>query len=112
MSIMNKATGHFKAKMSGGLECLEVPEWEANVWFKPSATLKQTEAFVKLHQAGNTMEAMVEVLVQRALDQEGMPLFKSADKFELMNGVDPEIIISIATHILSFEPSQDEIAKN
>jgi len=112
MNIMSKATGHFKSKMNGGLECYEVKEWESKVWFKPSATIKQTEAVMKLHQEGKTMEAMVEVLIMRALDEEGAPLFKSADKFELMNGVDPTVITEVAGYILSFEPEQEDIAKN
>ena len=72
----------------------------------------QTEAVMKLHQEGKTMEAMVEVLIMRALDEEGAPLFKSADKFELMNGVDPIVITEVAGYILSFEPEQEDIAKN
>lgn len=112
MNIMSKATGHFKSKMNNGLECFEVKEWDAKIWFKPSATIKQTEAMMKLHQEGKTMEAMVEVLIMRALDEEGAPLFKSADKFELMNGVDPNVVIAIASHILNFEPDQEDIAKN
>lgn len=112
MNIMSKATGHFKAKMNGGLECYEVKEWDAKIWFKPSATIKQTEAVMKLHQEGKTMEAMVETLIMRALDEEGTPLFKSADKFELMNGVDPLVITEVAGYILSFEPEQEDIEKN
>ena len=58
------------------------------------------------------MEALVTVLIMRALDEEGKPLFKQADKFELMNGVDPEIVIRIANHILNTEPDAESAAKN
>ena len=112
MSVINNATKHFKEKLAGGLEWLEVPEWETKIYFKPSATLKQTEAVVALHGKGQVMEALVTVLIMRALDEEGKPLFKQADKFELMNGVDPEVVIRVANHILNTEPDAADIAKN
>lgn len=112
MSIINNATAHFKDKLAGGLEWVEVPEWNTKIWFRPSATLKETEAIVKLHQSGQVMEALATVLIMRALDEEGKPLFKQVDKFELMNSVDPEVVIRIASHIMNQEPSVDDISKN
>jgi hypothetical protein len=112
MSVMLNAQKHFKSKISGGLEKTEVPEWNTTVYFRPTATLKETEAVVKLHQSGQIMESLATVLVLRALDEEGNRLFKQVDMFELMNSVDPEVVIRVATDIMNSEPSQDEIAKN
>ena len=112
MSIINNATKHFKDKLANGLEWVDVPEWNSKVWFKPSANLKETEAVVKLHQSGQVMEALATVLIMRALDEDGNKLFKSADKFELMSSVDPEVVIRIASHIMNAEPTVDDIAKN
>ena len=67
---------------------------------------------VKLHQEKKVMEALVTVVIMRALNEEGKPLFKMVDKFELMNNVDPEVVIRVANHILNQEPKADEIAKN
>ena len=112
MSVINNATKHFKEKLAGGLESINVPEWDTNVYFRPSATLKQTEAVVALHGKGQVMEALVTVLLQRALDEDGKPLFKKADTYELMNSVDPEIVIRVANHILNTEPDAADAAKN
>lgn len=112
MNIINNATSHFKDKLANGLEWVEVPEWNTKIWFAPSANLKQTEAVVKLHQNGQVMEALATVLIMRALDEEGKSVFKTADKFELMNSVDPEVVIRVASHIMNQEPAVDDIAKN
>lgn len=112
MNAIQNATKHFKTKLANGLEWVDVPEWDTKVYFTPSATLKQTEEVVKLHQDKKVMEALVTVLIMRALNEEGKPLFKMVDKFELMNSVDPEVVIRVANHILNQEPKADEIAKN
>jgi hypothetical protein len=112
MSVILNAQKHFKSKLSGGLEKIEVPEWNTTVYFRPTATLKETEAVVKLHQSGQILESLATVLILRALDEEGKRLFKQADMFDLMNGVDPDVVIRVATDIMNSEPSQDDIAKN
>ena len=58
------------------------------------------------------MESLATVLILRALDEEGKRVFKQADMFDLMNAVDPDVVIRVATDIMNSEPSQDEIAKN
>lgn len=112
MSVILNAQKHFKSKLSGGLEKIEVPEWNTTVYFRPTATLKETEAVVKLHQSGKILESLATVLILRALDEEGNRVFKQADMFDLMNGVDPDVVIRVATDIMNSEPSQDDIAKN
>lgn len=112
MSVILNAQKHFKSKISGGLEKIEVPEWNTTIYYRPTATLKETEAVVKLHQSGQIMESLATVLILRALDEEGKRVFKQADMFDLMNEVDPDVVIRVATDIMNSEPSQDEIAKN
>lgn len=112
MSVIANAKGHFKTKLTDKLECLEVPEWKAKIYYKTSATLKQTEEVVALHRENKMAEALAQTLISRALNEDGSKMFTVADKFDLMNQVDPEVVTRVATHILNSEPSQEEVEKN
>lgn len=112
MSVINDAKKHFKTRLTDKLEWVECPEWNTKIYFKSSATLKQTEEVVALHRENKVAEALAQVLIQRALTEDGKHMFVGADKFDLMNNVDPEVVTRIATHILNTEPTADEVAKN
>lgn len=112
MSVIANAKGHFKTKLTDKLEMIEVPEWETKIYFKGSATLKQTEEVVALHRENKVAEALAAVLISRALHEDGKPMFTIADKFDLMNSVDPDVVTRVATHILNSEPDPQDIEKN
>lgn len=112
MSVIANAKGHFKTKLTDKLEWVDVPEWETKVYFKGSATLKQTEEVVALHRENKVAEALAQVLVSRALNEDGSKMFTIADKYDLMNNVDPEVVTRISTHILNSEPDPKDIEKN
>ena len=112
MSVIANAKTHFKTKLTDKLESIEVPEWKCKVYFKGSATLKQTEEVVALHRENKVAEALAAVLISRALKEDGSKMFTVADKFDMMNSVDPDVVTRIATHILNVEPVAEDIAKN
>lgn len=112
MSVIANAKGHFKTKLTDKLESVEVPEWDCKIYYKASATLKQTEEVVALHRENKMAEALAQTLITRALNEDGTKMFTIADKFDLMNSVDPSVVTRIATHILNSEPSQEEVEKN
>lgn len=113
MSVINNAKKHFKTKLTDKLEWLVVPEWDnAKVYYKPSANLKQTEEIVALYRENKVAEALVAVLISRALNEDKSKMFTMADKFDLMNNVDPEVITNVATHILESEPKAEDISGN
>ena len=112
MSVIANAKTHFKTKLTDKLESVEVPEWKCKVYFKGSATLKQTEEVVALHRENKVAEALAQTLVSRALNEDGTKMFTIADKFDLMNSVDPEVITTVASHILNSEPEAVDIEKN
>ena len=112
MSVINNAKVHFKTKLTDKLECIEVKEWDSIVYFKPSANLKQTEEIVALYRDNKIAEALVAVLLTRALNEDKTKMFTVADKFDLMNNVDPDTVTKVATHILNSEPDSEEIAGN
>ena len=112
MSVIANAKGHFKTKLTDKLEWVDCPEWDTKVYFKASATLKQTEEIVALHRENKVAEALAQVLISRALHEDGKKMFTTADKSDLMNNVDPEVVTRIATHILNSEPSAEDVEKN
>lgn len=112
MSVIANAKGHFKTKLTDKLESIEVPEWDTKIYFKGSATLKQTEEVVALHRENKMAEALAQVLISRALNEDGSKMFTVADKYDLMNNVDPNVVTRVATHILNSEPSAADVEKN
>ena len=91
--ILEKAKGHFKERLSAGMGTVEVPEWGTTIHFRP-LNLKERD---RIHQfaAKDSLEALVETLIVRALDADGKPIFKSVHRTELMREVDPEIIARV-----------------
>ncbi|MDH5528324.1 MAG: hypothetical protein OEY97_13620 [Nitrospirota bacterium] len=88
--ILEKAKGHFKERLAAGLGSIEVPEWGTTIHFRP-LNLRERD---RIHRfaAKDSLEALVETLIVRALDGDGKPLFKSVHRTEFMREVDPEII--------------------
>jgi hypothetical protein len=99
MSILNNATEHYKAQLSGDMRKIEVPEWESTIYFKPITSLADEQKVVKLHSEGKIIEGMIESLIQKACDADGKKLFKSADRVTMMHEVDPEVLMRIAGQI-------------
>lgn len=99
-TVLDKAKAHMREKLSVGLKGpIEVPEWECQVWFKPATTFFQESKVIELQQAGKTVEALVQTLINRALDADGKPLFNLASKQDLMRGVDPAVILKIISQM-------------
>ncbi|MFQ5510130.1 MAG: hypothetical protein ACE5FN_12480 [Leptospirillia bacterium] len=91
--ILEKAKGHFKERLSAGLGAIEVPEWGTTIHFRP-LNLRERD---RIHRfaAKDSLEALVETLIVRALDADGKPIFKSVHRTELMREVDPEVIARV-----------------
>jgi len=95
MSIINNASTHFKSVLAQDMKSVEVPEWEATLYFKPATSFAQEQGVIKLHSEGKMVEALVATLVNRSVDAEGNKIFKNADKVTLMNDVDPQVILRV-----------------
>ena len=94
--VLEAAKAHFKDILAQGLKGpIRVPEWDADIWYKPATTFQQESKIVELTSQGKTVEALVEALIMRALDAEGKPVFTRADKPELMRAVDPQVIMRV-----------------
>jgi hypothetical protein len=113
MSILDKATQHFRSKLDGSLEVIDVPEWEAKVYYYPTTPLRDESSILKLQNEGKTVEALVQSLIVKCRNADGTRMFVPADRVQLLNEVDPKVIIKIASAINGVDrDSVDDIVKN
>ena len=61
---------------------------------------------------GKKGEAIIQALIERALDADGNRIFRQVNRLELMKQVDPEIISRIVSDMSSDEESLDDMEKN
>lgn len=97
--ILEKATAHFRNKISGSMRKIHVDEWDCDIWVRNSSTLKEEAKILELSQQGKTVEALVESIITKARNEDGSKVFNMADKITFMNEVDPNVIIKIASEI-------------
>lgn len=112
--VLDRATAHFRSKITGEMKKITVPEWECDIWFKSANTLKEESKLVELAQQGKTVEALVETLIIKARNQDGTKMFTPLDKVVFMNEVDPNVLIRVVSEIngVSALQSLETEAKN
>jgi hypothetical protein len=112
-TVKQKALAHFKQKISGDLFKYHVEEWKADVYYRATANMATESRIMALTAQGKTAEALVESIVLKSLDQDGNRLFQNADKVELMQQCDPNVIVRLATKLNNANAvSQEEVEKN
>ena len=99
------------------LVAIPVPAWNTTVYFWPDMTLSERrEIFMLAKQKGDEtildLEAMAITLIVRARDKEGKRLFSKAERMELMNEYDPEVITQIVSAMNSPVPNVEDAEKN
>tara|TARA_R110000803_G_scaffold32757_2_gene71990 strand:+ start:2397 stop:2738 length:342 start_codon:yes stop_codon:yes gene_type:complete len=111
-NVINNITGHFKEKLAGGLNKITVPEWKTDVFYKGAYPFAVESKIIALQQKGQTVEALVESLILKALDPEGKPLFAKFDKNTLMNEADPAVLLRVCAELNNATSDYEEVAKN
>lgn len=99
------------------LVAIPVPAWNTTVYFWPDMTLSERrEIFMLAKQKGDEtildLEAMAITLIVRARDKEGKRLFSKAERMELMNEYDPEVITQIVSAMNSSVLTVEDAEKN
>jgi hypothetical protein len=113
-SVIDKAAAHYRAKISGAMKKIAVPEWDCDIWFKEAHTLKDEAKLVELAQQGKTVEALVETLIIRGRNEDGTKMFNMVDKPVFMNEVDPNVLVRVVAEIngVTSLSSLEEAEKN
>jgi hypothetical protein len=112
--VLDKATSHFRERLSGELKSINVPEWDCKIFFKDVNTLREESKIVELAQQGKTVEALVQTLVIKARNEDGTRMFTEVDKVTLMNEVDPNVIIRVCSQMSEAvaQQSLEDVEKN
>lgn len=105
MNWKETAKAQFKERRSPeNLKQIPVPEWGITVHFWPDMTLaERREIFLLAKQDGDKtildLEAIAVTLIVRARDSSGMKLFNKAERLELMNNYDPDVMTRIVAEM-------------
>ena len=118
MSAIESIKAHYRSKLAGGLGSVDVPEWGTEkepmrIWFKSATNPITQERLAKLFSESKPVEAAVEALYIRALNEDESPMFVSANRRELMNHCDVDVLIRVVGEINNFQAVEtDEILGN
>tara|TARA_B100000900_G_C20297743_1_gene600898 strand:- start:239 stop:574 length:336 start_codon:yes stop_codon:yes gene_type:complete len=107
MKAIERAKTHFAEQ---DVKVIQVPEWGSedkplNIYTKP-LTLGETSKLYKMSKEDN-LTMMAYVLIYKALDENGEKIFNIGDKNDLLNNVDREILVDVATQIMGQEPIEE-----
>lgn len=112
MAVIDRIVEHFNAK---GVKTIEVPEWGDGkkpllVYVTPLTMTQKSKIFKKAHESDASL--FVDLLIMKAKDSEGNPLFTLADKPTLMRQADVDVIIRIGNEILGQPEDLEQAEKN
>lgn len=97
--VMSKIRTHYRETVSGELKEIEVPEWDTTFYYKRGTNFQTEAKVMELQNAGKTAEALVQVLINRLLDDEGKRVFNEHNKADLMRNADPKVLLQIVSQI-------------
>jgi len=108
MSILERAKAHFDKQE---IIEIEISEWEdesgnPTVIYSKPFTLGERKKLYKFAK-DDDMEFLVRLVILKALDKTGDPIFDIGDRVTLMNSVDPKIITKIANAMTESRSVED-----
>lgn len=111
MKAIENAKKHFAEQ---DVKVIKVPEWGTEdepltIYSKP-LTLAETSKLYRMSKEDD-LTMMAYVLIYKALNSDGDKLFSLEDKVSLLNKVDQEVLVRVATQIMGQEPIED-VKKN
>lgn len=111
-TALESATAHFKDKLAGKLYKYHCEEWGIDIYYRASSSMKVESKIMSLTQNGKAAEALVESIILKSLDQDGKRLFHDTDRASMMNEVDPQVIIKVATQLNNTDETVETVTKN
>lgn len=114
MSIKDNALAHFGNK-AGKMKEIFVPEWDGSIFYLPVLTVPELSAVAKLQgkDGSMTLEALAEVMVLRARNEDGSLIWTKGDLFDINSRYDGEVVARVAGELLETTIAETESkAKN
>jgi len=115
--LLEVAKLQFRDRMGGALKSVDVPEWQVNgkptvVYFKPAMTFRQQGEVLSLAGQDKQVDAIIMTFIFRALDSEGVPLFKKIHFKEIINELDPDVIAGVVSAMGDESMEVEDAVKN
>lgn len=108
-SAIDKVSTHFESLSS---KTIHVPEWDLMIHATP-LTISERASIYRGIDDGDQHTPLVRILMVKARDENGEPLFSKADEPKLLNKADPGILFRVAGEILSNEsPNARELGNS
>lgn len=95
--ITDRIAAHFD---SLGKRTITVPEWGLTFCTTP-VTIAERSRIYKNNKGDNDFETVVQILIVKAKDEAGVPLFTIADKPGLLNHTDSTVLVRVAAEIMA-----------
>jgi len=90
-----------------------IPEWDNLEVHATPVTLAEHNRIYKGREEASAYDIVIEVLIVKARDAKGQPLFTIADRPSLLNHADPGIVARVAGEILNGQaPKSEELGKS
>lgn len=113
MKPIERATAHFKTL---SMAPIEVPEWpdddgKATIIYSTPVTLREKQRVRAVSEEVGGVEALANILIIRARDAQGAPMFTLEDKQLLVTRTDPNVVARVAAALMG-AASLEEQEKN
>lgn len=109
MGILDRAKEHFAALET---KSLEVPEWEVTVYWRPWTVNERQKVMGAVKASGKDAEYSPRVLLAKALDVKGAPIFGKDDLRTLCFDVDSAVVERVAMAIIGEAATPEDTEKN
>jgi len=107
---ISRIRAHFDALVS---KKIKVPEWDNLEIHATPVTLAEHNRIYKGREEASAYDIVIEVLIVKARDEKGQPLFTIADRPALLNHASPGICARVAGEILNSQaPKSDELGNS
>jgi hypothetical protein len=94
---LSRITAHFD---SLGVREIAIPEWDLTIYCTPISVAERTRIY-KGQRDDNDYETVVNILLVKAKDKDGKPIFTIADKATLLQKADSGVVIRVAAEIMA-----------
>lgn len=105
---IDKITQHFD---SLNRRSIHIAEWDVTIYSTP-VTIAERNRIYKGNKGDNDFDTIINILIVKAQDETGKPLFTIADRPALLNKADASVIAKVAAHIMGADAPNSEELKN
>jgi hypothetical protein len=107
-SAIDRVRAHFDAL---GTRKIEVPEWGLAVYSSP-VTIEERKRIYRNEAEADSFAICVEILLVKAKDADGKPLFQLEDKAPLLRHADSAVVVRVAAAIMASDAPDVAELKN